>query len=657
MAQLPLSDEVPLRVATFNLWGIFNSKLREARMKVFATKIQNYDIILLQEQFSPDDFDLIHRSCSREVQDQYYFRRFRSSFYGSGCAVISRYPVKQAFFHTFPLQGYPEMVLHGDFFANKGAAMVRVQVPVPGGENGEPVALQEVILYTTHLVAIYQKVSQLPSWKQERYLPYRISQAISFANLILSTSRPTDRVIIGGDFNCSQRSLEVQMLLILLKKHGYNMRSVLPPPRALLDTAATEAERDQGLRLFTFSNRNPFNTMKTSYFKLLNLEADIPSQIDHIFFSRQAFALRDFSSCPDVEEAYPRRVNGAPNGLVIFTKKCVYVPPQQTFWGSLWYQLMNGRRINTGGKAPTDPQADMYPLSDHYGVAALLGMHIDEVSPLSSPLTVSAAKEAAATPVALTPDEAKVVETVVEFLDSYVSKLRSQILITRIMACTSVLIVTMNLWVLHRLTLREETRAAAMLEQVYDTATATASSAKAARLGLAATPVLDGAKTQLIAAGRWVERHLRLPAFFSGASSAPAAPPPQQQQQQQQQGKAAGAPAAAADEASSAVSTTAANAREGAKQQQQQPQHRVSAEVKERTKAMVAATSDEENRPNFAAMAQTLVLRPLWATTCVSSAVNIIASVTGTAAFAIGMFQRAGNANVLEEQVQQLRLL
>ncbi|KPA74777.1 putative mitochondrial inositol phosphosphingolipid phospholipase C-Like (ISCL) [Leptomonas pyrrhocoris] len=642
MTHMPMTDEVPLRVATFNLWGIFNSKMREARMKVFATKIRNYDIILLQEQFSPADFDLIRHSAPPEVQESYYFRRFRSSFYGSGCAVISRYPVKQAFFHTYPLQGYPEMVLHGDFFANKGAAMVRVDVPVPGGENGDAVTLQEVTLYTTHLVAIYQKVSQLSSWKRERYLPYRISQVISFANLIMSTSRPTDRVIIGGDFNCSQRSLEVQMMLILLRKHGYDLHAVLPTPRALLDTATNEVERDRGLRLFTFSNRNAFNTMSSSYFKLLKLEADIPSQIDHMFFSRPAFALREFASCPDVEEAYPRQVNGAPIGLVIFTRNEVYVPAHPSWWGSVWHQLLTGRRTG-GGKTVADASADLYPLSDHYGVAAMLGMRIDEVEPTASPVTLSAAKLAATPSPTLTADELKVLETVLEYLESYVAKLRSQIRTTRFMAASSVLIVLTNLWVLHRLTVKEESRTAAMLEQMYNIAAVSAR--EAARLTKQQKPAasLQGVKAQLTAAAGWVTRHVHIPLPYvsspSSSSHGGAAT----------EGRRGVKMPLTSDSADAAAAGTAGvGARAGTRQEEEDAASAVAAAVR---------AFAEEDRPDFAAIAEALALRPLWATTWVSSALNIAASVGGTAAFAIGMFQRAGNANVLEEQVQQLRLL
>jgi hypothetical protein len=355
--------------------------------------------------------------------------------------------------------------------------------------------------------------------------------------------------------------------------------------------------------------------MKTSYFKLLKLEADIPSQIDHIFFSRPAFALRDFSSCPDVEAAYPRQVQGQPNGLVIFTKNEVYVPPQPTWWGSIWHRLITGnRRWSSGGgsKAASDAASDLYPLSDHYGVAALLGMRVDEVEPMTSPVTLSAAKEAATLSPTLTPDEVKVMKTVIEFLDSYVSKLRSQIRTTRVMAASSIVIVVVNLFVLRQLTLKEENRTATMLEQMYNIAVANSSVASQQ----AKAAPLVGVKAQLVAAGGWIARHLNLPLLNSTSTSA-----------LHEGAKAEGTRGISAPAAGEVATTTA------------------------------TLQGTEEGSPDFAAIAKALATRPLWATTWVSSATNIASSVFGTAAFAIGMFQRAGNANVLEEQVQQLRLL
>ncbi|AYU76322.1 inositol phosphosphingolipid phospholipase C-Like [Leishmania donovani] len=645
------AGELPIRVLTFNLWGIFNSRMREARMKVFATKIEHYDVILLQEQFSVEDFDLIFQHASPAVQRTYTFRRFCSSFYGSGCAVISRYPISQAFFHTFPLQGYPEMVLHGDFFANKGAAMVRVMVPVTM-EDGSAANAQEVTLYTTHLVAVYEKVSQLSSWKRERYLPFRISQAISFADFIVSTSRPTDRIIIGGDFNCSQRSLEVQMMLILLKRYGYDMHSVLPPPRALRDAATAEQEREGGQRFFTYSDSNTFNSMKTSYFKLLKLEADIPSQIDHIFFSRPAFALRQFADCPDVADGYPCALQDAPNGLVVFTKNEVHVPPHSAWCRSLWHQLLTGKRVPRGANATgqlakpgrktasstegqsADDAAHYYPMSDHFGVAALLGMRVEKAGSTTA-MICSSPETGGTAALALTPDEARAVQTVVDFLEDYVCKLRSQAKTTRYMAVFSLLLVAANIWVLRRLSAKEEARSAAVLERIYDMAAATTrDTAKVVQPGNGLESIKHGFNVAKDWASNQAQLTLHIVSKFTGATPAP------------------GINAGDTPEGSKQPAANVAD-----------PSEPVPRTVPASTGATTAkrATSTPEGdaaaRPDFRAIAEALTVRPLYASAWVSSAFNMTAAVVGTVSFAIGVFQRAGNANILEEQVHQLKKL
>ncbi|KAG5506878.1 hypothetical protein JIQ42_07594 [Leishmania sp. Namibia] len=654
MSQLPnaAGGELPMRVLTFNLWGIFNSKMREARMKAFAAKIEHYDVILLQEQFSAEDFDLIYRHASPMVQQTYSFRRFRSSFYGSGCAVISRYPIRHAFFHTFPLQGYPEMILHGDFFANKGVAMVRVMVPV-ATENGRAASAQEVTLYTTHLVAIYQKVSQLPSWKRERYLPFRISQAMSLANFIISTSHPADRIIIGGDFNCSQRSLELQMMLILLKRHGYDILSVLPPPKALPDAAAAP-ECAHGEQFFTYSDRNAFNSMNTSYFKLLRLESDVPVQIDHIFFSRPAFALRDFTDCPDVAGDHARNVRDAPSGVVVFTKNEVYVPPKSTWCGFLWQRLLTDKSASRGAdraRKPTQPSgktalgaegqsadnaAHCYPLSDHFGVAALLGMRVEESGSTASQVGLNAeVRDMAAT--ALTPEEARVVQTVVDYLEDYVCMLRSQVKTTRYIAVLSVLLVAANIWVLRRLSETAEARTAGVLEQMYDMAAATTrSTVKAAQPDKG----LESIKHGFQVVKNWVnsQLHLTLQVVREATGAAPAP------------GSSASATAGIPEKTAASVADSTA------------PLPKKVPAPTEITTADSAPTIPEGGaataaRPDFRVIAEALAWRPLWASTWVSSALNITAAVVGSFSFAIGTFQRSGNANILEEQVDQLKLL
>lgn len=452
------ATSVNLKVLTCNLWGIFNAKVRKERMLHFATKVANYDIILLQELFSTADFETIYQALPKEVSESRYFRRFPSGVYGSGCAVISRFPIRAAFFHVYPLQGYPEMILHGDYYANKGAACIRVDVPV---ERNGVLSVQPVILYTTHLVAIYQRVSRLSSWKHERYLPYRISQAISLADFITVTARPTDYIIIGGDFNASQRSLEVQMLLILLKRRGYSLGSALPTPAALLEKAKTSAEAEAARRTFTFSPRNAFNASATSYFKLLNMESDLPAQIDHLFYSAQKFTLEGFPDCPDVEEGYPFYVDAggeeAPCGVVVFTKNEVSCTVRPSTVKKLLHFL--GKRLpwREVGSGVRQRSVQLLPLSDHYGVAVRLLMNVNDRESAESPQGSYV----------VTVEEALVVDNVIHFLEEYSQKLRHQVAVTCYMTLVSAAIVGTNVFALHLLSKAQEARTVFVMQQVY----------------------------------------------------------------------------------------------------------------------------------------------------------------------------------------------
>lgn len=642
-----MAESVDIRVLTFNLWGIFNSRVRQERMAHFASKVEHYDLILLQEQFSPEDFELIIQKLPKSVRETRYFRRFPSSFYGSGCAVISKYPIRSAFFFTYPLQGYPEMILHGDFFANKGAALVKLEVPI---RHGGVLVTQEVSVYTTHLVAIYQKVSRLASWRLERYLPYRISQAISLAEFVCNTSKPSDCVIIAGDFNCSQRSLEVQVLLVLLKRRGYAMRSVLPTPSTLLETATSESDREAARSLYTFSHRNFFNSMKTSYFKLLNMQSDIPAQIDHMFFSNNTFKLRGFEHCPDAAPGFPFfvDVDGAqvPSGVVVFTQnevaikrrrslreraanalrsfaknKCgdgalsrgvaglaelLYSPPPtpKQNRSSTNTSINEDGNAASGSRASTGPSqqqrdVQLVPLSDHYGLAAYLHLRDPASSPLSGDLSQLGAAGAAS---ALSEEEIMVVNSVVNFLDSYVKKLRHQVTVTRYMAGVSFAIVILNVYVMKRAASNQEERTTNALRQLYAMANLSGQQSVRGGRGSAAATASSSGNNGSDAVQSAAKKTTAFQALMQ--AMAPADP----------------------------VADSRINA------------------------ASASTTATTMVVPDFGQLSHELCARSMWTAAGGSTLLNVGASIVGTAALAIGMFQRMGNANILEDQVRKVRL-
>lgn len=340
------------RFLSYNIWGIFNSKYRKQRLAHFgATRVKDYDIICLQEQFSEEDFQLIWENVPMAVRALLQYRRFPSSFIGSGLTVISRFEILSAQFYCFPTQGYPEKVLHGDFFANKGAALVRLSVPVPplgyqgplssstsssghfGGHSPLPDTTYVTLnVYTTHLVAQYEKYSKLGSYERETYAPFRLSQALALANFVCNTSRASDNVIVCGDFNASPTSPEMRAFLAVCQ-----LRGCLEFTRTLIDDDATN---------FTYSFDNQFNTDSTSYLRFMDMQEDIPVQLDHILFHGKHMLLTPLAPInpTDVSPAFQVQAQESPMGVVVFT---------------------NNKEVSTGNaKCPT------CPMSDHFGVAA-----------------------------------------------------------------------------------------------------------------------------------------------------------------------------------------------------------------------------------------------------------------------------------------------
>lgn len=655
---------VELKVLTYNLWGIFNSKMCQDRMAVFAEKIEHYDIILLQEQFDPSDFAKVQEMVPDHIRKARYFRRFPSGFYGSGCAVISKYPIHSAIFHTYPLQGYPEMILHGDFFANKGAACVKLDVPI---ERDGAIVNQEVILYTTHLVAIYQKVSQMSSWKKERYLPYRISQAIELASFIMNTSKPTDYVIIGGDFNSSQRSLEVQTMLILLKRRGYDLRSALPTPIALLETASTEEQAEEARSMFTFSPLNAFNASKTSYFKLLNMQSDIPSQIDHIFFNSAAFTLKPFEDCPHVNPSCPFQIDVArdghkvPTGVVVFTKNEVVRTTARSlrqrcadrirgqssptsYRGKIAGLVAVPVKEAAGGIAPKNhptgppfPEAEVterFPMSDHYGVACRLQIKASlshatndndswqHVTSGPEPSLANAPSGVGA-PVPLTEEEILVVNEVGKFLTFFVAKLRHQVTVTRIMTAVSLTLVGLNIWAVRRIAATQEQRTVVALRQVYQRAASVKAAMKSHRPSKPAAAeraagvevhftekLVDTTEKVIHKLSDWTNVAIGSVGIHIGSGGKPAVGKP---------------PATATPTPAPAPASDVPKADETA-----------------------SAT------PDFVVLSRELNMRPIWASLGLSTIVTAVGSVVSVGGFLIGLFQRKGNANILEEQIRLL---
>ena len=47
---------------------------------------------------------------------------------GSGLALLSKYPIVSALFHTWSVNGYVHRIQHGDWFGGKGVGFAKIAV-------------------------------------------------------------------------------------------------------------------------------------------------------------------------------------------------------------------------------------------------------------------------------------------------------------------------------------------------------------------------------------------------------------------------------------------------------------------------------------------------------------------------------------------------
>ncbi|KAH9584321.1 Endonuclease/exonuclease/phosphatase [Trypanosoma melophagium] len=607
-----------ITVLTYNLWGIFNSKHRTERMAHFATKVTQYDVILLQELFSLSDYEIIIQSLPEEVLATRYIRRFPTAFYGSGIAVISRFPIKSTLFFTFPLQGYPERVFHGDYYANKGAALIRIKVPCGPNkekeftEGSNDVLYKEVALYSTHLVAMYQKTARLRDWRHELYLPIRLSQAVSFANFIAETSRPNDCVVIGGDFNATQRSLEVQTMLILLRQRGFKFRPVLPSVNVY---NACMQSNEQGIHasMLTFSDANMFNTTAEGW---LVQGGDVPCQIDHIFYTSNTLRLCVYNDCPNAAPDYPVTVRDddkdIPIGVVVFTRNDeVELPPEKGYlarfadWirtkGQLtscqgaitianWISpevkpLSTSSKLKTSLKATSSESGKnkraSCALSDHYGVAARLQLSLEssETDEIKTGITTKS--------VVLTAEELNVLREATKFLGESVKYMQYESKMCVYLGCASFALVLGNIFLSMYKKSQRERQTELLLERLVSIGTLHSTPLKSEVLN-----VESGDFTFILK--QWVEKVISLNPF------------------------------------SSASTTTFTN-----------------------TTIPTTTLLNNENVVEYAQVASFIHGRSLWQT--LTPFFTIIGSIGGLSALIAGLLQRSADAKIMTEQVNTLR--
>jgi len=177
----PLRAPVRVRIATQNVKAMYlQSTNREDRMNGIADLMIDHeaDIVCFQEVFIAKCRQiLVDRLADAGLAHHVYFR---CGLVGSGLLFVSRYPIIETRFERYKREGNPFALHHGDYWAGKGIASIRVVLP-----EGH------LVVYGTHAHAAYRN----------RYSSTRLHQMQQAAAFIEATAPEGVPAFVLGDIN------------------------------------------------------------------------------------------------------------------------------------------------------------------------------------------------------------------------------------------------------------------------------------------------------------------------------------------------------------------------------------------------------------------------------------------------------------------------
>ncbi|MBN1137055.1 MAG: endonuclease/exonuclease/phosphatase family protein [Anaerolineae bacterium] len=179
-----------LRILTLNCWGPpFIARDRSARMGAIGSTLAQMDLDVagLQELYQEQDRQLVLQGAA--AGGLVHSRYFQSGIMGSGLLLLSRFPIDDASFLRFRLNGRPQELLRSDYYAGKGIARTRLTTPVG-----------PIDVYNTHLVAGYGEIGP------DVFFYHRVAQAYEIARYINDMSQQTP-AILTGDLNSTPDKL------------------------------------------------------------------------------------------------------------------------------------------------------------------------------------------------------------------------------------------------------------------------------------------------------------------------------------------------------------------------------------------------------------------------------------------------------------------
>lgn len=323
-----------IKMATFNVWGLYTSKDRKARIQAIADHLKtcDYSIIGLQEVWVRKDYEYLSSELRMSFPYSYYFK---SGQMGSGMATFSRYPIKQAMFHRFLLNGQAHHIWHGDWWSGKGVGLTRIQISDDFSVN----------FYNTHLHAEYNK-------KSEEYLGHRISQMQQLFQFVqMSSAVPESEHfmnVIAGDLNTYPGCISFDLFLkqdivgskmrdsasVYASKNKIDVDTLGNTYNVSGNTYSKDKKPEQRIDYVLFSGSQNFQVKSYQVFKEDKLaKKGTVSLSDHclleVAFKLKLGAGEKFDKLEEVEASDEEQCNLIKKSIAILSKDIHYTKKSQ----------------------------------------------------------------------------------------------------------------------------------------------------------------------------------------------------------------------------------------------------------------------------------------------------------------------------------------
>lgn len=136
-----------IRLLSLNCWGLkYISKHRRERLKEIGVQIASSnplpDIVGLQECWTQEDYSSIVEQTRHFLP---YAKYYYSGIFGSGLAILSKWPIEESSMFRYSLNGRPTAFWRGDWYVGKGVACARIRIG--------PLQNDVVQVFNTHVSA------------------------------------------------------------------------------------------------------------------------------------------------------------------------------------------------------------------------------------------------------------------------------------------------------------------------------------------------------------------------------------------------------------------------------------------------------------------------------------------------------------------------